>query len=373
MNEVVHLLCAPFPTSQGTQASVAAFVRAANLSGYEHSLLVPAESHGDEPTDLPIERLPRLPIRLGARSGPSFARVASDLAALATVRRLVRGRKLLAHNVEAAFVAAAARIPFSYVAHTSMMDELPMYGRRGYATKRRLGGMLDRISVGAAQRTLAITPGLAQALERRFSSPVSYLPQPWRVGFASTAEGRRAARGALGLGDELVVLHAGNLDRYQGLERIVAALRIAARSRPTTLLVATESKLPSRGFASGLRVVTHRLADEVDRRRVHAAADVVVIAREPTHGLPIKLLDAFARSTPVLATRASLAGLALHDELAVAGDDPEAIAAALPEAVASGPARAAIARRYLERHHTDREAAAVLEAAVRDLRSLPRS
>jgi glycosyltransferase involved in cell wall biosynthesis len=71
-------------------------------------------------------------------------------------------------------------------------------------------------------------------------------------------------------------------------------------------------------------VVFAPLASEHDRAVAHAAADVALVPRLASGGLPIKLLEALARDVPVVANRRALAGLPLTpraDLLAVVPDD----------------------------------------------------
>jgi len=85
------------------------------------------------------------------------------------------------------------------------------------------------------------------------------------------------------------------------------------------------------------------------------------------------MLEAFARDVPVVATRSSLAGLALADELITTDDDPAALAIAIPKALRETLAITSAARAYLARRHSDREATAVLDAAQRASVALPRT
>ncbi len=102
-----------------------------------------------------------------------------------------------------------------------------------------------------------------------------------------------------------MLLYAGNLDAYQGLDDVLRPLANLVRRHPRlTLLLATQS--PARAFvrradAAGLagHVVRAQLANECDRRLVHAASDLAPIPRGAPGGLPIKLLDALARGVPV--------------------------------------------------------------------------
>jgi glycosyltransferase involved in cell wall biosynthesis len=134
-----------------------------------------------------------------------------------------------------------------------------------------------------------------------------------------------SARQELGIReDAYLALYAGNLDAYQGVEWLLEALgRLPATYE---LLVATASDatplhqgLAERGLRERVHVMS--LADEAERARVHAAADVALVPRRAPGGLPIKLLDALARGLPVVANERALAGLEFGSEVQVVPDD----------------------------------------------------
>ena len=306
----LHLACMPFPSPQGTQAIVAEMMRALP----DATLLTYAGGTGE--SDVAPLRLSDFPRVCSLRSGPSLGKVALDLRMIAELRRRVRELRpdwVIAHNVEAACVAWAARAPrWAYFAHTRFDAELPTYSYLPGLTV--VGRALDSIAT-RADAVLAITPALAEHLRG-----VHVMP-PWPVGHVPTDEERREARL-----EGPVVLYAGNLDAYQGLDVLFEA------TRGMTLLVATESEgeLPPRALRWPLR-------DEHDRRRAHAAADLVVVPRRAPGGLPIKLLDALARDVPVVAQQRALAGLHPDGVLAVADDDATALREGIERALANPP------------------------------------
>jgi phosphatidylinositol alpha-1,6-mannosyltransferase len=173
---------------------------------------------------------------------------------------------------------------------------------------------------------------------------------------------RARARTRFGLDPrEPVILYAGNLDAYQGLDVMAAAFVRALSRRPDArLLVATASDpaplerlLWPSGAASRARFVP--LEDEPDRRAAHAAADVAWVPRAVPGGLPMKLLDALSRGVPTVAARRACAGLDLGDAATVvADDDPEALAAAALLSVEGRDAarrQGARGRAWVEREH----------------------
>lgn len=378
---MIHLLCAPFPSPQGTQAAVAAMLRAERQSGLRPRLLAYAEGYGSGDPTLEVERLPELPFEVGPRSGPSFARALHDALAAVVLFARREPELVFAHNVEAAVACALAGVDYVYVAHTSMRDELPSYGAVG-PLAGHLGALLDRAASSRAIDIAAIVPDLRAELESRLGREVSLLPVPWES--AAEVACRDEARRALSLHpDSLVLLHAGNLDAYQGLDTLVDVARELGRSRRTTLLVATASE--GGAFRRRLRdlAIDHRfvpLSSEEQRSHAHAAADVALVARNVPYGLPIKLLEALSRGVPLVCTRMAAAGLPLGDAAIVV---PEASVTELASACmrASTQARDSMVREghaYLREHHglssfRRAEETIVELAEARRLRSFGRS
>lgn len=329
----------PFPTPQGTQAIVGMMVRALRHHGHPAELLTYAHGQADPIAlvDLEPRRLPDWPRVRATRSGPSLGKVVLDarmVAALRAERARVGADLLVAHNVEAAWACAAAgATPFVYFAHTSMRDELPYYlAPRLHALARAAGDALDRGACLRAASVFALTPDLGTRLDPLHGRVERVLPPFERP--AAAPPSAVEARARLGLPrDASVALYAGNLDAYQGIELLLAAVA----SAPTAwhLLVATASEpepLRALARAHGLsdRVTFAPLATEHDRALVHAAADVALVPRLASGGLPIKLLEALARGVPVVANERALAGLPLSSRgpllTAVVDDSPEALA-----------------------------------------------
>jgi glycosyltransferase involved in cell wall biosynthesis len=341
----------PFPSPQGSQAAVHAMLTASTEAGEDAHLLVYGHGAGGLEAGYPVHRLPRLPLGRSLRSGPSAGKVVLDAAMVARTAQVwerLRPAMTVAHNVEAALVAIAARVPFVYFAHTAMEAELPFFAPRPLAAPAAAAGrLLDALACHGALGIAAIAPALSASLERRREVAAPYVPLPWafmerRAGAAPTDLDGPTARRALGLAPEdRVLLYAGNLDAYQGYEDVVAAAaRLAARVPEAKLLVATASApgplvRAARGAGLGARLVVTGLADEAARRAVHAAADVALVPRRAPGGLPIKLLDALARGVPVVASRRAAAGLPIaRAALLCRDDDPASMAAAAELALA---------------------------------------
>ena len=364
----------PFPTVQGTQAAIGAMMDAEHAAGLSPELLTYKNSGYSL---RPPWRHHRAADPVGdrsLRSGPSWRKVVQDTLLAAEARR-VAGRTrpdvVIAHHVEAAAAALAARLPnVTFFAHTALGAELPTYLPRGAfgsaplaRATGRAGEALDVMLCRRAARVFAVSPRLASGLERASGRPVRYVPVPWNVPAPIEPEERLRSRAALRLAPSVpVLLYAGNLDAYQGLEVLVAAFaRVLRRDSSARLLVATGSPPDDlmrelRRSGCGRQTVFLPNATEPDRRAAHAAADVVWVPRGAPGGLPIKLLDALARGAPTVVTRRACAGLDLGDAaIAVADDDPDALAAAALLCVEGRAAAQKIGgrgRSYVEQHHS---------------------
>lgn len=354
----------PFPSPQGTQASIAAMLSALCAEGESPRLWTYARGAGQLDEPIEVQRLWDFPRDRSLRSGPSLQKVLLDLQL--AFRLALDGDQglLVAHHVEAAFAAWTARRPFVFFAHTDVSAELPSYASPVLATPlRELGATLDRTLIRAATHVAAISPSLATRLEHLYARPVHYVPTPWSVLAPATYHQRRDARHALAIAaDAEVALYAGNLDAYQGWQDMVEASAASMRARPSLrLVVATPSDATPLRLLAGQhriadRVVIAPLMTELDRARCHAAADIAVIPRRIAGGLPIKLLDALSRGVPVVTTQRAIAGLPLDHAVTLVEDDaPHAIAHAVIELLSQAPRRQAqieAGSAYLRRHHS---------------------
>jgi 1,2-diacylglycerol 3-alpha-glucosyltransferase len=259
---------------------------------------------------------------------------------------------LLAHNAEAALVALAARrftrVPVVYVAHTLWRAELPTYGARALARPlARIGRALD---VGLARRADAVLAlsrlaadelGAARVLD---VIPPGLDPEP----APEAAEVERACAHH-GLAPGRYALYAGNLDGYQHLDLLDAA---AARVASLPVVVATHARSPSRW--RHLRVA--RSDDPAEVRALLHGAALLVTARAPHGGFPIKVLNYMEAGRAIVA-REGCADSLRHGEsawLVPAAAGAAELAAAI-DAIARDPVRAGVlgrgARAALEREH----------------------
>lgn len=343
---ILHVAALPFPSSQGTQAALLAIVRAVAedaASRSERVALLTYEA-GDGRTPLPANvehRRTHAPIaNRSLRSGPSLAKVAED-AALVRALREAPEPEIVAHHVEAGLACVLAGRRFTWVAHTALGPELPLYapGRAALAPLLSFAGeSLDRFVARRASRVLAISPFLARRIEAHAGVRARVLPTPWPVAAPAQEGERAAARAALGLeADHEVVLYAGNLDHYQGLDTAVAAIgALAHRRGRLRWLVASESSpdaLLSVADRAGIRgrIVLAPLEDDAQRRRAHAAADLAIVPRRLEAGVSIKILEALAHGLPTVAVRAATGGFPLEDACRLVDDDARALAAAIGE------------------------------------------
>jgi len=360
---VLHVACLPFPTYQGTQAALGSMLQTSSELGRPVHLLTYAPGAYELDAPYPIDRVPDFPKVQSLRSGPSLGKLALDARCVVEIDRLcerLTPEAIVAHHIEAALAALAANVgPVHYVAHTSLEQELPIYFPRPLespiaAIARYVEARVCRLAAGVA----AVAPSLSILL----GETTTYLPVPWRrsIGVATAS---REARQALGLPTRGPLgLYAGNLDPYQGWEGLIAALVIMQDIHPNArLLIATESdptpaRLEVARAGLGHLVDFRQLAGEPARRLAHASANFAWIPRRTAGGLPIKMLEAFARGLPVVTTKRATAELPLDAAcVCVPDDDPLALAEAAHEVLVDH----ALAHRlrsagfaYLDQHHS---------------------
>ncbi|MBI2893164.1 MAG: glycosyltransferase family 4 protein [Deltaproteobacteria bacterium] len=355
---ILTVAALPFPTRQGTQVLIGEICGELARRGHRVHLLCYAHRAFEERGALAYEvhRLPDFPRNRSVRSGPSVSKILLDVRLAAHARRLaraVRADVVHAHGHEAILATALPpRIPLPIVhhAHTSMGPELPTYfeARPLAGLARAAGEALDWVAPRLADATAAVSLALARACGGAHVPPAVRLPGPPAT--AVPVEPR--------------VVYAGNLDRYQGLDALLAAVASVDRAELVIVSASFPGPIAARAAAVGIarrvRFVPH--GDVEDVRRLLASASVVVVPRGIPTGFPIKLLEALGSAAPVIVSRRVAEGIVDGLEARVVDDD--GLADAIDE-ILSDPRGAremgARGRQWALAHHDPSRAADLLE------------
>ncbi len=355
----------PFPVPQGSQVLLRDTALGLRNAGHEVHLLVYGYGIGEDTSGLTIHRCPRIPFARRTAAGPSPAKPLLDLALAATLRRVLRQKRIEivhAHNYEGLVVALTARArPIIYHAHNAMADELPHYFR-SRRISARLGAWMDRHLPKRADFVIAPHQRLADYLAecgcRR--ERIAIIPPSVEVGLFEPGEQA---------GEIPPVLYTGNLDPYQNLDLLLRAMaRVRERLPGTRLCVATAAH----GEVPGAEMV--RTSDFGALQRVLRQDAVFACPRTSWSGYPIKLLNAMAAGKAMVACASAAHPLTHeHDGLVTPDDDDEAFAAALMRLLTTPGLRAKLgenARATASEHHAPSEIASAIEQVYQEAKKV---
>jgi len=354
----------PFPYPQGSQIFMADQARALARAGARPTLFTYGRGQGAIPDDLVLAAAPRWASPRAMRSGPRLGKPLADAALLATYVGHARGGVdcALAHNAEAALIALAARprtgVPVVYVAHTILRHELSAYANPHFGPLLdRIGGGIDRLIARRADAVVTLGDEPRRELEPFARGPVVVLPPGHEILPAPDDAAQRTACARFGLTPRRFILYAGNLDRYQDLDLLLAAAeRLPGDALPVVIAThaadADASDLPTPDARR--RIVAVR--DFAEMRALIHAAHSLVLTRRRTGGFPIKLLNYMEAARPIVAFADVAVGLRDGESarLLAPGEGAEALADALRELCGDEPLCARLgagAHRHLERHH----------------------
>lgn len=358
VHRVAMVAACPYPSGQGTQALIGELARGMVARGHRVHLICYAHGGPARREPFTIHRAWPVPGYRRLRAGPDPIKPLLDLGvawrAAAVVRRC--GCSLIhAHNYEGALAgwlaARSTGVPLLYHAHNLMQDELPRYfGHSGArAAARRLGWALDRSVPRLADRVIALHPPMAAALRE-----CGVRPERLRV----IAPGIDAAAWTLDGGAEpagsaagLRVAYCGNLDAYQELGVLFAAMRRVRAAHPAAeLMLATPNppalaRAAARAHGAGdfTRVVA--AADPDATRKALAGCSLAVCPRSSPSGFPLKNLNAAAAGLPLVVCRGAAHGFAHgRSAVVVADGDAAAMAQAITELLRQPQRRAKLGR-----------------------------
>ena len=365
----------PFFTPRGTPFSVYHRTRMAAGLGDRIDLLTYGQGDDVEIEGVRIVRLPALRLLGPIPVGPSWRKLVLDaLLFVRAVTLLLRHRYDYVHaHEEAVFLARWLKPLFGfrlvYDMHSRLSEQL---GNFAFTRSRLLVGLfghLERQALRHADVVIAISPALAEQAQRLMPDPArlvlieNTLFDDVRLTRASDAP---RARDLVPPGRR-IVLYAGNLEPYQGVDLLIGALPAVVARHPDAVLVvaggapAQVQTLRRRAEALGLAEHARFTGwlSPAEARCLQTSASVLTSPRAQGTNTPFKIYEQLASGIPLVATAVPAHTQVIDASIAfLAEPEPAALAAAICAVLddpAAAQARAQAAQRaFAERHGPER-------------------
>jgi glycosyltransferase involved in cell wall biosynthesis len=265
--------------------------------------------------------------------GPSWKKVPLDLALFLSVcRRALSDQYDAVHSHEegswfGVLIAAFRRIPHLYDMHSSLPQQLAIFGYSDSRLLRKVLAWFERFAIRRSQVVIVICPQLEDVVRGIDSSVRSVLIENAPGSGDAPVEGSGAAiRRSLGIDASApVVLYTGTFEAYQGLDLLFASMRHVTAQRPDARLVlagghadqiaAARAQAEAAGIGHVAIFAGQRPAHEIPA--FLDAADVLVSPRSTGTNTPLKIYQYLRAGRPIVATRLVTHTQVLNDEVAI--------------------------------------------------------
>jgi glycosyltransferase involved in cell wall biosynthesis len=335
MNFSIAMVAAcPFPANHGTPAAIREMSEELARRGHSIRVVTYPLSHEIPIKGVEIHRVAQVGSNREISVGPSYQRLAFDALLVSKLFQVVRRHKIEvihAHNYEAALVGGLVGkftgVPVIYNAINTMIGELPSFNFiRPRALAVGLAKLLDYFVPRLADMIIADTEELRSFILDRGVDPACVItihsgvqPEMFAAANGSPVRDRFAA------GDGPLIIYTGTFDDFQGLDYLMAAFKIVHERKPAASLLLVGSTInPAHsakyermaadlGFAPRFRMTSCTLDELPD---FLAAADVAVVPRPESAGIPTKLLNYMAAGNAIVSFKQS-ATILQHRETAL--------------------------------------------------------
>jgi len=345
---VAMVAACPFPANHGTPAAIREMSE--TLAAIGHSIHVVTYPLAEEipVRGVAIHRVRHVGKNREIMVGPSYRRLLFDAFMVPELCRLIRKKKIdviHAHNYEGALIGYAAKKitsrPLIYNAINTMISELPSYGFiRPRAAAVGLARALDFFVPRMADFIIADTAELKTFILSKGVPPerVEVVPSGVNVEMFEGGDGSRI-REKLNIGRRPLVIYTGTFDRFQGVDYLLRGFEAVHRESPDAVLLLLGSTVNPRHaeeyrqMADGLGIGNSLIIENgsIDVLPGYlAAADVAVVPRPSSPGIPTKLLNYMAAGKAIVSFEGSACGLKhMVNALLVEGDDWEKLGQAM--------------------------------------------
>ncbi|MFW6193315.1 MAG: glycosyltransferase family 4 protein, partial [Gemmatimonadota bacterium] len=360
----------PFFTPRGTPLSV--YYRSLVMAemGVEIDLLTYGEGRDVDVPGIRILRGPRFRLLGDVPVGPSLLKAWLDLFLFGRAATLLARHDydfVHAHE-EAAFMCLAlcpaAGVPFVYDMHSSLPQQLVNFEFTQSRVLRRAFETLEDRALRRAKAVVTISPALARYAEARVPDGgashhliENSLVEPVRLADGDTAD-EAPTEVPLPEGRP-VVAYIGTFEAYQGLDLLLPALEIVARERPDAFFLLAggsprqveERRQRARELGLGDDCLFTGTVPRATARSLAERATLLTSPRSKGTNTPLKIYEAMALGTPLVATRVPSHTQVLDDDVCFLADpEPDAFARAVLDALGDPDRRRAVARAAREQY-----------------------
>jgi 1,2-diacylglycerol 3-alpha-glucosyltransferase len=330
---IAMVAACPFPANHGTPAAIREMSEELARRGHSIRVVTYPLSHAIPITGVEIDRVAQVGSNREISVGPSYQRLAFDALLVFKLFQVVRKRKvdvIHAHNYEGGlvggFVGKFTGVPVIYNAINTMIGELASFNFiRPRALAIGLAKVLDYVVPRMADMIITDTEELRSFILDRGVDParVVTIHSGVRPEMFDGADGSRV-RDRFAADSGPLVIYTGTFDDFQGIDHLMAAFKIVQERKPAARLLLVGSTVnPTHrakyermavdlGFASRFAITSCSL-DELPG--FLAAADVAVVPRPDSAGIPTKLLNYMAAGNAIVSFKQS-ATILQHGETA---------------------------------------------------------
>ena len=331
---IAMVAACPFPANHGTPAAIKEMSEELARRGHSVRVVTYPLRHEIPVTGVEIDRVAQVGSNREVSVGPSYQRLAFDALLVFKLFQVVRRHKvevIHAHNYEGAlvggFVGKFTRVPVIYNAINTMIGELASFNFiRPRAVAIGLAKVLDYVVPRMADMIITDTEELRSFILDKGIDParVITIHSGVRPEMFAAADGSRV-RDRFAAGDSPLIIYTGTFDDFQGLDYLMAAFKIVHERKPAASLLLVGSTInPAHrakyqrmaadlGFASRFAMTSCTLDELPDSL---AAADVAVVPRPESAGIPTKLLNYMAAGNAIVSFKQS-ATILQHGETAL--------------------------------------------------------
>jgi glycosyltransferase involved in cell wall biosynthesis len=315
--KILMLAPEPFFEPRGTPFSEYHRIKALSELGHHVDLVTYPFGADVELPNLRILRSPRPPFVTKVRVGPSVTKLVLDVGLTATAWRRVRQERYdLIHSHEEAGLLGAILsrrlgIPHVYDMHSSLPQQLSNFKYARSRLLKRAFDVMEHRTIAGADAIITICQDLqdhvtamgagdrAVLIENMMGGDVD---EPPRLSATEIRQRWNIPSGAP------IVLYAGTLEPYQGLDLLLDAMSIVARTHPEVRLLVAGGR-PDQIEAAGERAtnsgapavfVGHQPAREIPA--FIAAADILASPRSSGTNTPLKIYSYLRAGKPIVAT-----------------------------------------------------------------------